>query len=54
MVGVRYENWMSIAELLVWLFVTELLIWFAGALFGVGLLWALLVEARHSRERCRR
>jgi len=39
------------AELLVWLFVTELLIWFAGALFGVGIVWAVLVEGRHWRER---
>jgi hypothetical protein len=42
---------MTMAELSVWLFVTELLIWFAGALFGVGLLWAVVVEARRSRER---
>lgn len=32
----------------------ELLIWFAGALFVVGIVWAVLVEARHSRERRRR
>ena len=39
------------AEILVWLFVTELLIWFAGALFGVGLLWAVFVEGRRFRRR---
>jgi len=39
------------AELLVWLFVTELLIVFAGALFVVGILWAVLGEGRRFRRR---
>ena len=39
------------AELLVWLFVTDLLTVFAGALFVVGIVWAVVVEGRHWRER---
>jgi len=41
---------MTMSELAAWLFVADL-IWFAGALFGVGIIWWVLVEARRSRER---
>ena len=29
----------------------ELLVWLAGALFVAAILWAVLIEARRSRER---
>ncbi len=39
------------SKLLIGLFVTQLLVWLAAGLFGVAILWAVLIEARRVRAR---